>query len=121
MIRLLGNSSQVKRKKNPSMEVRETESSLLKRKRKGNKRVLARAEQQETISGVLEEPSGQGVQRATVKGVCDNHSTEMKNSIRTNRTQPSVCVCGHSNACLLFCYVVLALVEMLWEWFQRAK
>lgn len=73
--------------KNPSMEVRETESSLLGRKERETKGCWQEqsSEDHRLCAG---EPSAQGVQRETVKAVYDNHRTEMKARISTNRAQP---------------------------------
>lgn len=113
VVRLLGNSSQVGRKKIHPWRSEKLSQVFLEGK-KGKQKDAGKSRAAEDHRLCAGEPSAQGVQREMVKAVYDNHRTEMKASISTHRTQPQ-CVCGHSNPCLLFCCIMLALDEMLWE------
>lgn len=119
VVRLLRNSSQMGRKEIHPWRPGKLSQAFLTGK-KGERKDAGKSRASRDHPWYVGELSGQGVQRETVKAVCDNHSPEMKASISTHRTQAQ-CVCGYSNACILFCYIMLALAAMLWERFHRAK
>lgn len=101
------------------MKVRETESTFLK----GKERVTKGCWQEQSSK----KPSVVcwGAQWSMgAKGDCQScvwQPQHWDENWHKHSQDKAFSVCGHSDACLLFCYITLALVKMLWEWFHRGN